>query len=135
MDAGASVRRSGSAALDLAWVAAGRYDGFWQRGLSPWDMAAGIVIGREAGALVSDTNDRAEMFATGTIVAGNAVHPSRADRESRESGARRLNIRPGPDFAVSLTSESTVSIRPEHERHERCCFSGEPRPGNTILIS
>ncbi len=52
MPACAGVRRFGAAALDLAYVAAGRYDGFWERGLQPWDMAAGIVIAKEAGAIV-----------------------------------------------------------------------------------
>jgi len=52
MGASAGVRRFGSAALDLAWTAAGRYDGFWERGLAPWDVAAGILICREAGLQV-----------------------------------------------------------------------------------
>ena len=47
----AAVRRFGSAALDLAWVAAGRFDGFWERGLSPWDIAAGFVLMQEAGGM------------------------------------------------------------------------------------
>jgi myo-inositol-1(or 4)-monophosphatase len=67
----AGVRRFGAAALDLAWVAAGRYDAFWERGLSSWDMAAGIVILREAGGLVSDLVDGQEMLTNGTIVASN----------------------------------------------------------------
>ena len=50
----AGLRRFGAAALDLAWVAAGRFDGFWERDLSPWDMAAGILLVREAGGFVSD---------------------------------------------------------------------------------
>ena len=53
MPACAGVRRWGSAALDLAYVAAGRYDGYWERGLNPWDVAAGLVLVREAGGLVS----------------------------------------------------------------------------------
>lgn len=48
----AAVRRFGSAALDLAWVAAGRFDGFWERGLSPWDIAAGFVLMQEAGGMI-----------------------------------------------------------------------------------
>lgn len=69
------IRRAGSAALDLAWVAAGRYDGFWERNLSAWDLAAGIVIAREAGGLVTDITGRGNMLDTGTVVAGNeAVH-------------------------------------------------------------
>src|SRR3990172_2925177 len=50
----AGVRRTGSAALDLAWTAAGRFDAYWERGIKPWDMAAGIVLVREAGGAVSD---------------------------------------------------------------------------------
>lgn len=67
----AGIRRFGSAALDLAYVAAGRFDGFWERGLSPWDVAAGIVLVREAGGLVSDMMGRDGMLTDGTIVAGN----------------------------------------------------------------
>jgi len=67
----AGIRRPGSAALDLAFVAAGRYDGFWEMGLQPWDMAAGILIVQEAGGIVSDILDQAHPFKTGNIVAGN----------------------------------------------------------------
>ncbi len=65
----AGVRRFGAASLDLAWVAAGRFDGFWEFGLSPWDMAAGIVIVREAGGTVTDTAGGERMLETGTILA------------------------------------------------------------------
>lgn len=67
----AGVRRAGSAALDLAYVAAGRLDGFWEFGLSPWDMAAGALIIREAGGLVSDPLGGDAYLKTGNIVAGN----------------------------------------------------------------
>ena len=67
----AGIRRCGAAALDLAWTAAGRFDGFWERFLSPWDMAAGMVILREAGGFVSDIDGREQSFENGTIVAGN----------------------------------------------------------------
>jgi myo-inositol-1(or 4)-monophosphatase len=67
----AGIRRCGSAALDLAWVASGRFDGFWERGLSPWDMAAGIVIVREAGGRVTGTSGNDDMLDSGAIVAGN----------------------------------------------------------------
>jgi len=50
----AGIRRFGSAALDLAWVAAGRFDGFWESDLAPWDVAAGILLVREAGGFVTD---------------------------------------------------------------------------------
>jgi myo-inositol-1(or 4)-monophosphatase len=67
----AGVRRFGAATLDLAWVAAGRYDAFWERGLAPWDLAAGIVIVREAGGLVSDLASGQDMLAEGNILASN----------------------------------------------------------------
>ena len=67
----AGLRRFGAAALDLAWVAAGRLDGYWERNLKPWDMAAGIILVREAGGFVSDCEGKDEMFATTDIVAGN----------------------------------------------------------------
>lgn len=69
----AGLRRTGSAALDLAWVAAGRFDAFWERNLSPWDMAAGIILVREAGGYVSDMDDRDRMIETGHIIAGNEL--------------------------------------------------------------
>lgn len=67
----AGLRRFGAASLDLAYVAAGRFDAFWERGLEPWDMAAGLVLVREAGGLVSDETNRQKMIKTGNIVAAN----------------------------------------------------------------
>jgi myo-inositol-1(or 4)-monophosphatase len=67
----AGVRRMGAAALDLAYVAAGRLDGFWEAGLKPWDMAAGILMIREAGGFVSDATGGTDMLDTGSVVAGN----------------------------------------------------------------
>ncbi len=69
----AGVRRTGSAALDLAWTAAGRFDGYWERNLRPWDLAAGILLVREAGGFVSDLAGGEHMLETGTILAGNAM--------------------------------------------------------------
>ena len=66
------IRRPGAAALDLAWVAAGRLDGFWELGLSPWDMAAGAVLVREAGGLVGDLDGEDRFLASGRVVATNA---------------------------------------------------------------
>lgn len=71
MEISSGVRRFGAASLDLAWVAAGRYEGFWETGLSPWDMAAGIVLVREAGGFVTDISGRKNMLSTGGIVAAN----------------------------------------------------------------
>jgi myo-inositol-1(or 4)-monophosphatase len=67
----AGLRRFGAAALDLAWVAAGRLDAYWERSLSPWDMAAGIALVREAGGFVTDLDGREAMLASGGILAGN----------------------------------------------------------------
>jgi myo-inositol-1(or 4)-monophosphatase len=67
----AGIRRCGAAALDLAWVAAGRFDGFWERNLNPWDIAAGVIMVREAGGFVSDTDGKQKWLARGDIIAGN----------------------------------------------------------------
>jgi myo-inositol-1(or 4)-monophosphatase len=67
----AGLRRFGSAALDLAWVAAGRLDAYWERNLSPWDMAAGILLVREAGGYVTDAEGADGMLVQGHIAAGN----------------------------------------------------------------
>ncbi|WP_087022852.1 inositol-1-monophosphatase [Thaumasiovibrio subtropicus] len=68
----ADVRRAGSAALDLCYVAAGRVDGFFEFGLKPWDIAAGDLIAREAGAIVTDFSGNTNYLASGNIVCGNA---------------------------------------------------------------
>ncbi|SHO62645.1 myo-inositol-1(or 4)-monophosphatase [Pseudoxanthobacter soli DSM 19599] len=67
------IRRFGSAALDLCWVAAGRMDGFWEAHLNSWDIAAGAIIVREAGGFVSDFAGKDAMLESGSIVAGNEV--------------------------------------------------------------
>jgi myo-inositol-1(or 4)-monophosphatase len=72
----AGVRRLGTASLDLAYVAAGRLDGFWEFGLKPWDVAAGIVLVREAGGMIQRLDGESNLLAGGTLVASNAViHP------------------------------------------------------------
>lgn len=67
-----AVRRSGSAALDLAYIAAGHLDGFWELKLAPWDMAAGIILIKEAGGLVCDIKGEENYFKNGSVVCGNA---------------------------------------------------------------
>lgn len=67
----AGIRRMGSAALDLAWVAAGRYDGFWERNLQAWDIAAGIILVREAGGFIDEIDGGDDVLSTGNIAAGN----------------------------------------------------------------
>lgn len=71
MAVSSGVRRFGSAALDLAYVAAGRYEGFWEIGLHPWDVAAGIVLVREAGGFVTDLSGGKGMMESGEILAAN----------------------------------------------------------------
>jgi len=71
MGATVGVRRMGAAALDLAYVAAGRVDAYWEFGLQPWDMAAGILLVREAGGYVSDLSGKHEMMTTGEMLAAN----------------------------------------------------------------
>ena len=66
------VRRMGSAALDLAYVAAGRYEGFWEFALSPWDIAAGLLLVREAGGYVSDMAGGHDMMSSGDVLAANS---------------------------------------------------------------
>jgi myo-inositol-1(or 4)-monophosphatase len=75
------VRRAGSAALDLAYVAAGRFDGFWEFGLKAWDTAAGALLVQEAGGLVSDIRGGSGYLASGNILAGNPkLHPELLSR-------------------------------------------------------
>ncbi|MBN9221816.1 MAG: inositol monophosphatase [Mesorhizobium sp.] len=69
----AGIRRLGSASLDLAYVAAGRMDGFWETGLSAWDIAAGLLLIREAGGFVSDMDGGQDMLDNGSVVAGNEI--------------------------------------------------------------
>ena len=71
MPAVAGVRRFGSAALDLAYVAAGRYDGFWERRLNAWDVAAGIIIVKEAGGFVQALNPEGSVLEDGEVICAN----------------------------------------------------------------
>jgi myo-inositol-1(or 4)-monophosphatase len=71
VQATAGVRRPGSAALDFAYVACGRTDGFWEVGLAEWDFAAGSLLVTEAGGTVSDLAGGSRQFDTGNVVAGN----------------------------------------------------------------
>lgn len=69
------IRRPGAAAIDLAWVAAGRFDGFWEQALAPWDIAAGTLLVREAGGVVTDHAGSEDLLRHTSVVAGNpAMH-------------------------------------------------------------
>lgn len=79
------IRRAGAASLDLAYVAAGRYDGYWESGLQPWDIAAGCLLVKEAGGLIGDFQGGESMMESGNILAANpkifkamlqVIHPS-----------------------------------------------------------
>jgi len=82
----AGLRRFGVASLDLAWVAAGRLDAYWERALSPWDMAAGIILVREAGGFVTDLDGGDTMLSSGDILAGNEAIHRELLRVFREAG-------------------------------------------------
>lgn len=73
LPATAGVRRWGAAALDLAYVAAGRYDGYWERGLNAWDVAAGLLLVREAGGFTQAIEEDARVFETGDLIAANTA--------------------------------------------------------------
>jgi len=86
--ASGDIRRSGSAALDLAYVAAGRLDGFWEMGLSPWDMAAGLLLVRAAGGIAGDIHDR-DPLETGNVIAANPkLYPQLIEKIERTPSGR-----------------------------------------------
>jgi myo-inositol-1(or 4)-monophosphatase len=94
----AGLRRMGAAALDLCWVAAGRLDGYWEAGLSPWDMAAGLLIVREAGGITRDTMGGTAIFDTGSVVAGNDLIVGQILKvlgEARQAQAKLANAKKG----------------------------------------
>jgi myo-inositol-1(or 4)-monophosphatase len=82
----AGLRRYGAATLDLAWVAAGRLDAYWERDLSPWDVAAGMIIVREAGGFISDTEGGDTVMTTGNVAAGNDTMHRELLRLLKEAG-------------------------------------------------
>ncbi len=86
----AGIRRFGAAALDLAWVAAGRYDGYWELGLKRWDLAAGLLLVREAGGYATDPDGSADPRETGNLVAGNPhLHPKLSEAVAEGLAAAR----------------------------------------------
>ena len=107
----AAVRRFGSAALDLAWVAAGRFDGFWERGLSPWDIAAGFVLMQEAGGMV----DRPRQVGPVQGLLRRRQHQPRAEagrdgrRQDQEAGDGQQDDPGQEDLGVTPSA-----CRPRH---------------------
>ncbi len=87
----AGIRRYGSAALDLAWVASGRFDGFWEHNLQPWDIAAGLVLVREAGGVTTEMKG-GDPLTSGSILSANAdLHPL-IEQRLRKAGAFAPNV-------------------------------------------
>jgi len=82
----AGLRRYGAAALDLAWIAAGRLDAYWERDLSPWDLAAGLILVREAGGFVTDLDGGDAILAKGQVAAGNDTMHRKLLRLLKEAG-------------------------------------------------
>jgi myo-inositol-1(or 4)-monophosphatase len=84
MGEAAGIRSMGAAALDLAYVAAGRFDGFWEEYLSPWDVAAGVILIKEAGGFVSELDGGSDFIEGGSILAGNEhIHKALRDVANR----------------------------------------------------
>ncbi|MCX7864372.1 MAG: inositol monophosphatase, partial [Novosphingobium sp.] len=90
----AGIRRFGAASLDLAWVAAGRFEGFWERGLSPWDTAAGCLLVREAGGFVTDWQGRSLPICDATVLAGNDVLHSKLHKILAQALGASRHVKP-----------------------------------------
>ena len=104
------VRRDGSAALDLAYVAAGRFEGFWEFGLKPWDTAAGVILVEEAGGKISSRNSRCQRDHKGH--SGRIGSGARSDGPGHERSRRRQqNVRTGKRFATEHIRRSEALIR------------------------
>jgi myo-inositol-1(or 4)-monophosphatase len=100
----AGLRRYGAAALDLAWIAAGRFDAYWERDLQPWDMAAGMLLVREAGGFVTDLDGGDAIFAKGQIAAGNDTMHREILRLLKEAGKEA-----GKEAAKDAAKEAQAS--------------------------
>jgi myo-inositol-1(or 4)-monophosphatase len=101
----AGLRRFGAATLDLAWVAAGRFDAFWERDLSPWDLAAGMLLVREAGGFVSDLDGGDAVLTKGDVAAGNDTMHRELLRLLKEAGKAAAKDASG-DFAASAAGRA-----------------------------
>ena len=117
----AGVRRFGSAALDLAFVAAGRFDGFWERDLGAWDLAAGTLLVTEAGGKVTGADGGDEVIDTGTVCAANLdLHPLILERLRAADEDMVINLTTGPgqrfvpsEADPSVAAPGTTLMRPE----------------------
>ena len=99
----AGLRRFGAAALDLAWVAAGRFDGYWERSLSPWDIAAGVSLVREAGGFVTDLDGNERTIGAGRHHRRQRDHaPAGAGLAARRPDGRHTAIACDPNARPAL---------------------------------
>ena len=128
----AGLRRYGAACLDLAWIAAGRLDAYWERDLAPWDLAAGLLLVREAGGFVSDCDGHDALLTRGQVVAGN-------DTMHRE--LLRLLKAAGKDAAKETIKETPQETPPRNAERKRRrkrqgreqCLSGRHHPAAKLL--
>src|ERR1700761_9594968 len=102
----AGLRRYGAATLDLAWVAAGRLDAYWERDLAPWDIAAGLLLVREAGGFVSDCDGHDAVLTKGQVVAGNDTMHRELLRLLKEAG------KPAAQEAAAQVTAAPTAARP-----------------------
>ncbi len=124
----AGIRRFGAAALDLAWVAAGRYDGYWELGLKPWDMAAGILIVREAGGFVTDAAGRRKPGAGQRRQRRRRRQPAHAQAAARSGGAGCPGRRGPRRLMRTLAPAIALGLRPGRGRAS-CRGAGDGQPG------
>src|SRR5262249_37948040 len=147
------IRRCGSAALDLAYTAAGVYDGFFEFRLSPWDIGAGVLLIREAGGVVSDLDGGEGLFESGNVVAGNpAVHRAllaaglRPPRPRQGAGARPSQpggppgVKPGKERAPEPPGPPGEPWRVEIQLHpadirRRVRYLTLARPQAVVLLT
>lgn len=109
-DASHGVRRQGSAALDLCHTAEGRYDGFWEKGLAPWDIAAGILILKEAGGLITDFDGDTHFLDSGDVVAANAAIHHRILEKVQQSDLYRIRPEGSADKSMTLTADKPMTL-------------------------
>ncbi len=107
----AGVRRMGSAALDLAWVAAGRLDAYWEANLAAWDVAAGIILVREAGGFVTDLTGRDTMLETGGIIARQRNAPPATRRCAEKSAGLIRAVFPPANSSLRLIRQGLFARR------------------------
>lgn len=114
----AGVRSTGAAALDLAWTAAGRFDGFLERHLQPWDVAAGLLLVREAGGVVTDTEGGLDMVTTGNVIAGNS-YIQKALLAIARAGAPEPTARPLPAKPAAASAPVKPAAEPAPRSSKR----------------